>query len=427
VANSDLSPSVIANKAPGSGFFSLLNQSSPVEVWPASHRPSELWASAAGYEPRQILVDFDRPGERVVLLRSVGDLEIEVADWIEEFGATIYVRRSGSDEDAHEAAPDADGRAHVHDLAIGRYTITIEVHGYGLVHGEFGRVEAEVLAGELTQVTLQARIPPRQERTKLAGEFIAGDEWHVDRFMCSLDLLDVVLYHAPQSAGFLTDAGVSVGNGLSAYHWTVDDLQCGRYVLSAREAQFHRPVDVRTSSTAVLSFAIAPPAIVRVRDATTQEPFDTVGWHLWVGETPQRLVETPGGLYADQFSAPIGEWLAIRGPQFSTSLRVEPGINEVLVPRATRQSIKLKFFDGVAQIPWPRSGKIRVEALSGSGALAELTANEWIVPSQLKLTQPGAYRLTFSKLDGYGAIEPLVVSVAAGEDKPVRIDLVRDW
>src|SRR5882672_1794544 len=280
VANSNLSPSVIANKAPGSGLFSLVRQSSPVEIWPTTRRPSELWASAAGYEAGQILVSFDHPGERVVLLRPVGELEIEIVGWIEEFGACVWARPVDGDARAVDASVDARGRAKVLDLPIGRYSIAIEVPSDRLNHRQFASAEAEVRAGELTHVTLQAHFPPKQASVDFAGEFIASDDWHVDRFICSVELIDTPFYRATSNAGFPTDAGVSLGDGRSVYRWKVWNMQPGRYDMRVREACFHRVIEIVGSPTRPLSFEIGQPGVVRVIDATTLEKVDMGAWDI---------------------------------------------------------------------------------------------------------------------------------------------------
>ncbi len=438
----------------GAGWFSLAGRdhpgsfhedldvlregvASPVELdiapGPSDERTRTLLVRAAGHAWEGIEIDVHAGGERTIELDPAGALVV-VARGAARSKADSVVLRRGADFGVE--MPLDEGTASFDGLVAGRYDVSVE-RGWreALV---LARSEVEVVAGE--RVTLELELdepPPASPPVALAGTLVMPPDWTAgaagERPSLFIQRIELEPGDGPGFVWLRTDDVVPIEGRPRAFAWRVDDVQPGRFWISADMAA-GLVVDVGPAGREDVLVEVPPyvEVVVHVVDAETRRPVHPRSIQ-WVPAVPDEAVSITYRVGADAegrytFSAPpstitVGSWDDPDFAAVSRAVRIGPGANEVTLEVRPACGFVLFLRDGAT--PVPCDSRWSLEALEAGGDGHVTATPDHPTGRRVQVSHPGLYRFDVPRIDGYERIPAQEVLVSPGAYTEHVIELVR--
>jgi hypothetical protein len=390
-------------------------------------------ARSPGYAWARVEVDQDRGGEHVLLLDPAGDLEVVIAGEVRDPGTRLRAY-GAADAPAFDASLEGDSVL-VEALREGAYRVRAEIGAYWapLVLGE---VEADVVFGRRSRVTLALRAPDASVNAPLAGVLVLPEEWQLADFALWLRLTDEPPLGGWDGHVWIRSHEMEREESTSeVFRWSAGEVQTGRYEVRLPEVSYHAALEVGPQGCTDARIEIAPPAEVRVRCIDVETGADLeAAWVNWgartEGSTSWMTVAAPFDRTLDRWvcRVPVGRvdvFACCEGYERSTQeLDVGPGRSELVLELARLTTLAVTLRDGDVAVSWDTVGATaRLEAAEGQ---EDYHSYERAVHAQLlHKRQPGLYRLTIPPIAGYEPVPETLVRLERGETQELVVELRR--
>ena len=403
----------------------------------------------AGYAWTQTEIDFRRSGEHTLRLERGAHLDVELRGALPRGGGgtlRIYRQHSGEPlsklEQLEASQPIAeqfvglDSQHEFVDFPSGVFRAHVEIGAHSAAPKSVGQASVELVPGGRHSVTIELESLAQAQLAGLAGEVRVPPEWGVQDFYVYAAFKGTPLEGGGRTHNVLESSKLwRIDESTGSYRFDFGKLQTGKYEvgvgLKGGPRVIRKQLGIELSSTGIddLLLEIAPPAsvIVNVMDKSTGLPVK--GQLLWGGSGLntglQSLEQVDRAQGADEFEfrAPEGEIRVImRSAEHVTlyeELVIDPGANRFTFPLERLCRVHLVLRDGEELLTWDEDWRFDVEHLDGPARMPSMSSDS------IELREPGRYRLSGLKIDGFGPVEAVEFTAMRGETIEQVIEVTR--
>lgn len=384
---------------------------------------SEIYfARSPGYAWGRIRIDDELGGERLLLLKRGGGVEVTLKGYYPKSQASLRFRRFDMDPDdpAFDQKLGEKHRLDIDSLAVGRYRVSVEIGDPWDDCVVLGTGYVEIIAERRSRLTLWLEPPPRVETAPLKGILLVPQGWTPEIYGPFFDLTirleDIPLEGNPDWTTVNQKDIKPLMGRKDAFSWDAGMVQTGRYELDVGPFDYSISLTVPPEGLTDVLIEIPPLQKVSLRVIDTSTGTDaeirTIGWR------PKTSPLDDGGSISSveknyenklfEFMAPLGEIIVSISPDdyqdFEKNLNIQAGMNTFTfeLERACGFHVFLK--DGDTIVPcdfielW-HSFLNAVKEVKGEGSSTSCgyRSGGLIV----KVSEPGRYRFKMPDIDGY--------------------------
>jgi hypothetical protein len=309
-------------------------------------------------------------------------------------------------------------------IAIGSYSVQIEKGAATAWPLVVARAPAEVVAGQVTQVTLMVgEIVTAPPIVPVAGTLHLPAAWPRDHVELRIQP------EADLAAWVRTPTVVALGDmeaaGAEEYRWSAGNLHAGGYTIAVAPCGTAMRVRVSDAGNEHVRIDAAPPTevVLRFFDAASGDEVHPE-YTQWLalrdgsGVPGARIESDRDGAY--RFRAPIGSILVFAdGEPFGAAMQelvVAPGPNELRFVGERPYGVDVSVLDGEQQLPWNDGWTIDLSPADGGCGVRAFTSG-----SRAAVTAPGRYRVSLGRVEGGATEETVTVERGAWTKVVVRV------
>jgi hypothetical protein len=379
------------------------------------------WVRAEGYGWKKALVDHMGTGEYVVDLRPGAGLTVIVEELV---GGSLNGHNPclslWSVETEEVVANWCEAPPFTHrweGVPPGHYRALYTLDWYSGDSPILGSGEISLQAGDVAIVTIEPVLPELPfGPVSVSGTVRAGEYWREKGFSLKfIPLGETERWATERARLYLRDLAPDPSDP-DLFRWSAT-LSCeGSWQVLVLPCRVHEDFDISASGIENIELSIEDPAELSIllKDAQTGEilpsaaiTFEFVGRsriqgiahppHLFDAATSRHRVGVPAGHVTLRV-------LAQAHQPFEEELRLIPGELELTYELEPVGGVDFYFYDGLVRCPLNLlEAEVEATSAEGDGEIYEI----WI--RSITFSDPGTYRVSFSKIPGYLPVETTVV------------------
>ncbi len=413
-------------------------QASPLTLTPSAKQAREkevlCFVRAPGFAWNAVPLNLSSGGERTVALETGGDLMVQIQGEVPS-KARLRIYPDGARSPLSDLPIKKDEELVLEGLGLGNVTARIEIGLY------FRR--PIVLAEE--QVLIQPRsrasvllIPSEvevAEPVEVSGEFVLPREWQLE------DAVVTVGRSSPSTGGkhensrfFLRQLSAETSRP-DVYPFSLGLLVPGTYVATLSGLRLSWEIEVPTTELTDLRLEVPPPVnvTVTVRDSITGEVSDLIESVHWEPKfdgrrNSSRYAQVSRNETTKRFDLRVPAGPVIVGAshrQIQRSAQTIEATDGLEVELEVRRIplARMEFQHEGRRIPWPEDFNFdrACRPMDGEGEIVRRGSTKTGVT--FSVSEPGRYRVTLPKLEGFAPHEPIEIDMTPEEIQNVIIEL----
>ena len=418
---------------PGKAAHAVVARRTPSPiVLPEAMETEIYWVRAPGYAWQRVAVAHRSGGERLVRLVPGGSLEVELRNYEPGRGVRVQLRAADALETKRPLMsidPGAEARVLLEGVASGSFEVRAAIGPWFREAPPLAKERTRVVAGARATVTLTLAMPPETSHVPLAGTLEVPETWGKVHLWLTIQPpkgTGAAPIEVPREAMSRTEPGV--------WRWDAGGVVPGRHIVEIHPFATQRIVDVGAAGNGQARLRVPEPAEVHVKvfDPATGSHATDARLEWWTKRAEPGL----GGHMAParwdrkrelfRMRVPVGEvefYISATGVSMSERRTIKPGRNEFTFRIKRNCGLHAFLMEGDATVPFDPDFTIEAKHLDGDGTFVHGESGP--TERTLWFSEPGRYRVTFSRLADFDPIPDRTVTLEAGKIALLTVVLTR--